>query len=70
MILRQILHRNPVGLSCLFGCGGHATGAVADSAGGIEPYRRAAREAAELRAANSGFIGGVAEAIPPQTILI
>lgn len=44
MILRQFLHREPVGISYLFGCGGKATCAVVDPAGEIEPYLRAAEE--------------------------
>jgi glyoxylase-like metal-dependent hydrolase (beta-lactamase superfamily II) len=45
MILRQFLHREPVGISYLFGCGGKAAGAVVDPVGDIEPYLRAAEEA-------------------------
>lgn len=30
MILRQFLHTDPVAVSYLFGCGGHAACAVAD----------------------------------------
>jgi hydroxyacylglutathione hydrolase len=44
MILRQFLHRDPVGISYLFGCGGKATCAVVDPVGEIEPYLRAAEE--------------------------
>ncbi len=44
MILRQFLHKDPVGASYLFGCGGKAAAAVADPAGDIEPYLRAAEE--------------------------
>jgi hydroxyacylglutathione hydrolase len=44
MILRQFLHRDPVAISYLFGCGGHAAGAVVDPLGDIEPYLRAAEE--------------------------
>lgn len=44
MILRQFLHKDPVGISYLFGCGGKATGAVVDPVGDIEPYLRAAEE--------------------------
>ena len=44
MILRQFLHREPVGISYLFGCGGKATCAVVDPFGEIEPYLRAAEE--------------------------
>jgi hydroxyacylglutathione hydrolase len=45
MILRQFLHKDPVGISYLFGCGGQAAGAVVDPAGEIEPYLRSADEA-------------------------
>ena len=45
MILRQFLHKDPVGISYLFGCGGKAAAAVVDPAGEIEPYLRAADEA-------------------------
>lgn len=48
MILRQFLHKEPVGISYLFGCGGRAAGAVVDPLGEIEPYLRAA-EAAGMR---------------------
>src|SRR6516165_7821013 len=44
MILRQFLHKDPVAISYLFGCGGHAACAVADPVGDIEPYLRAADE--------------------------
>jgi glyoxylase-like metal-dependent hydrolase (beta-lactamase superfamily II) len=44
MILRQFLHKEPVGVSYLFGCGGRAAAAVVDPAGEIEPYLRAAAE--------------------------
>lgn len=44
MILRQFLHREPVGISYLFGCGGKATCAVVDAVGEIETYLRAAEE--------------------------
>jgi hydroxyacylglutathione hydrolase len=44
MILRQFLHRDPVGISYLFGCGGQASGAVVDPVGDIEPYLRASEE--------------------------
>lgn len=44
MILRQFLHKDPVALSYLFGCGGHAAAAVVDPVGDIAPYRRAAAE--------------------------
>ncbi len=42
MILRQFLHIDPVAVSYLFGCGGHAACAVADPVGDIEPYLRMA----------------------------
>jgi hydroxyacylglutathione hydrolase len=45
MILRQFLHKDPVGISYLFGCGGCATGAVVDPAAEIEPYLRAEEDA-------------------------
>jgi hydroxyacylglutathione hydrolase len=45
MILRQFLHKDPVGISYLFGCGGRAAGAVVDPAGDVEPYLRAAEDA-------------------------
>jgi hydroxyacylglutathione hydrolase len=48
MIIRQFLHREPVGISYLFGCGGRAAGAVVDPVGDVEPYMRAA-EAAGMR---------------------
>jgi glyoxylase-like metal-dependent hydrolase (beta-lactamase superfamily II) len=44
MILRQFLHTDPVAISYLFGCGGHAACAVVDPLGDIEPYLRAADE--------------------------
>ena len=44
MILRQFLHTDPVAISYLFGCGGHATCAVVDPVGDIEAYRRVADE--------------------------
>jgi hydroxyacylglutathione hydrolase len=44
MILRQFLHTDPVAISYLFGCGGHAACAVVDPLGDIEPYVRAADE--------------------------
>jgi glyoxylase-like metal-dependent hydrolase (beta-lactamase superfamily II) len=44
MILRPFLHPDPVAISYLFGCGGHAAGAVADPVGDIEPYLRLADE--------------------------
>lgn len=44
MILRQFLHREPIGISYLFGCGGKAICAVVDPVGEIEPYLHAAEE--------------------------
>jgi hydroxyacylglutathione hydrolase len=44
MILRQFLHRDPIGISYLFGCGGQACGVVIDPVGDIGPYLRAAEE--------------------------
>jgi hydroxyacylglutathione hydrolase len=44
MILRQFLHTDPVAISYLFGCGGHAACAVIDPLGDIEPYLRIADE--------------------------
>jgi glyoxylase-like metal-dependent hydrolase (beta-lactamase superfamily II) len=44
MILRQFLHADPVAISYLFGCGGHAACAVVDPLGDIEPYLRVAGE--------------------------
>jgi hydroxyacylglutathione hydrolase len=40
MILRQFLHTDPVAISYLFGCGGHAACALVDPLGDIEPYLR------------------------------
>jgi glyoxylase-like metal-dependent hydrolase (beta-lactamase superfamily II) len=45
MILRQFLHREPVGASYLFGCGGNAAGAVVDPIGDIDAYLQAANDA-------------------------
>jgi glyoxylase-like metal-dependent hydrolase (beta-lactamase superfamily II) len=45
MILRQFLHRDPVAISYLFGCGGKQVGAVVDPVGAVEPYLQAAAEA-------------------------
>ena len=45
MILRQFLHKDPIGISYLFGCGGKAAGAVVDPVGETEPYLRAAENA-------------------------
>lgn len=44
MILRQFLHREPIGISYLFGCGGKAICAVVDPVGDIEPYLCTAEE--------------------------
>lgn len=44
MILRQFLRTDPVAISYLFGCGGHAACAVVDPLGDIEPYLRIADE--------------------------
>ena len=44
MILRQFLHTDPVAISYLFGCGGHAACAAVDPLGDIEPYLRVADE--------------------------
>jgi hydroxyacylglutathione hydrolase len=44
MILRQFLHTDPVAISYLFGCGGHAACAVVDPVGDIAPYLRIADE--------------------------
>jgi hypothetical protein len=40
MILRQFLHTNPIAISYLFGCGGHAACAVVDPVGDITPYQQ------------------------------
>jgi hydroxyacylglutathione hydrolase len=48
MILRQYLHKDPVGVSYLFGCGGRAAGAVVDPVGDVGAYLSAA-EAAGMR---------------------
>lgn len=44
MILRQFLHADPVAISYLLGCGGHAACAVVDPLGDVEPYLRVADE--------------------------
>lgn len=44
MILRQILHTDPVAISYLFGCGGKAAAAVVDPVGEIAPYLNAAQD--------------------------
>lgn len=43
MILRQILHTEPVGISYLFGCGGQAAAVVVDPVADIETYLEAAK---------------------------
>jgi hypothetical protein len=55
MILRQYLHTDPVIAAWyLFGCGGHAAGAVVDPLGEPERYLEAAG-AVGVRAANLGL---------------
>jgi glyoxylase-like metal-dependent hydrolase (beta-lactamase superfamily II) len=44
MIVRQFLHHEPVGISYLIGCAGHAAGAVIDPVGDLKPYLRTAQE--------------------------
>jgi hydroxyacylglutathione hydrolase len=44
MILRQFLHADPVALSYVVGCGGHAAAAVVDPLGDIAPYLRVTEE--------------------------
>lgn len=44
MVLRQFLHKDPIGISYLFGCVGHASGAVVDPSEDVEFYIRAAKE--------------------------
>ena len=44
MILRQFLHRKPVAISYLFGCGGKAAGAVVDPVGDTAPYLHESQE--------------------------
>lgn len=44
MILRQFLHTDPIAISYLFGCGGHAACAVVDPVGDVTPYLRMAEE--------------------------
>jgi hydroxyacylglutathione hydrolase len=48
MIVRTFLHRDPVAISYLLGCGGRATAAVVDPVGDIAPYLSAA-EATGMR---------------------
>jgi hydroxyacylglutathione hydrolase len=45
MILRQFLHTDPVAISYLIACGGHAAGAVIDPIGDIDRYVDAAAAA-------------------------
>jgi hydroxyacylglutathione hydrolase len=45
MILRQYLHSDPVAISYMFGCAGHAAAAVVDPIGDIDPYLDAAQRA-------------------------
>lgn len=45
MILRQFLNADPIAISYLFGCVGHAAAAVVDPVGDIVPYLRAAEDA-------------------------
>jgi glyoxylase-like metal-dependent hydrolase (beta-lactamase superfamily II) len=45
MILRQLLHTNPVAISYFAACGTHAAAAVVDPIGEITPYLRLAEEA-------------------------
>ena len=44
MIVRQFLHHEPVGISYLIGCAGHAAGAVIDPVGDLKTYLRTAQE--------------------------
>lgn len=45
MILRPLLHIDPVAISCLLGCGGKAAAAVVDPMGDIASHLRTAQEA-------------------------
>lgn len=45
MILRQFLHKDPIGISYLFGCVGKASGAVVDPIGDTSYYIQAAKDA-------------------------
>jgi glyoxylase-like metal-dependent hydrolase (beta-lactamase superfamily II) len=45
VILRQYLHTEPIAISYLFGCAGHAAAAVVDPIGDIAPYLDAAQRA-------------------------
>ncbi len=44
MILRQFLHKDPIGISYLFGCVGQASAAVVDPANDVDFYIKAATE--------------------------
>jgi glyoxylase-like metal-dependent hydrolase (beta-lactamase superfamily II) len=44
MILRQFLHTDPIAISYLFGCGGHASCVVVDPVGDAARYLRTAEE--------------------------
>lgn len=44
MILRQFLHREPIGISYLLGCSGRGVAAIVDPAGPLEPYLEAASQ--------------------------
>lgn len=44
MIVRTFLHRDPVAISYLLGCAGHAAAAVVDPVGDVRPYLSAAKE--------------------------
>jgi hypothetical protein len=44
MIVRTFLHRDPVAISYLLGCAGHAAAAVVDPIGDVRPYLSAAEE--------------------------
>lgn len=67
MILRQFLHTDPVGISCLVGCGDQATGIVVDPIAEVEFYLAAA-EAAGMKIDNEDeakFVRRMLEDIPP-----
>jgi glyoxylase-like metal-dependent hydrolase (beta-lactamase superfamily II) len=44
MVLRQVLHRDPIGISYVFGCGGKAVGAVCDPIDDTDFYMRLSEE--------------------------
>jgi hydroxyacylglutathione hydrolase len=44
MIFRQFLHSSPVGVSYLFGCGGHGQCVVVDPFDDVAPYLQASRD--------------------------